>query len=182
MLRGLILNAIETDRLILRGWKDDDYLDLHEFVSDDKVGENAGCSVVKNMEESKNIIKTYILYNQSYAIVLKSENKVIGSIGMDDIAPDKELKSLKQRYIGYMINSKYWGSGYAPEATKFLIKYLFEELNLDLIWCSHYDFNLKSKRVIDKCGFTYKFSRDVKLKAFKNKEVNELFYNLYKNE
>lgn len=176
------MNTIETDRLILRGWKENDYLDLHEFVSDDKVGENAACPVIKDMEESKNIIKTYILYNQSYAIVLKSENKVIGSIGMDDIAPDKELKSLKQRYIGYTINSKYWGNGYAPEATKFLIEYLFEELHLDLIWCSHYDFNIKSKRVIEKCGFTYKFSRYVKLKALENKEVNELFYNLYKNE
>lgn len=182
MVRGLILNTIETDRLILREWKNDDYLDLHEFVSDDRVGENAGCPVVKDIEESKNIIKTYILYNQSYAIVLKSENKVIGSIGMDDIAPDKELKNLKQRYIGYTINSKYWGNGYASEAAKSLIKHLLEELNLDLIWCSHYDFNNKSKRVIEKCGFTYKFSRDVKLKALENKEVNELFYNLYKSE
>ncbi len=48
------------------------------------------------------------MYNQSYAIVLKSENKVIGSIGMDDIAPDKKLKNLNQRYIGYTLHPNYW--------------------------------------------------------------------------
>jgi ribosomal-protein-alanine N-acetyltransferase len=64
------LNTIETDRLILRGWKEDDYLDLHEFVSDDRACQNAGCLVVKDIEESKNIIKTCISYNQSYAIVI----------------------------------------------------------------------------------------------------------------
>ena len=176
------MNTIETDRLILRGWKYDDYLDFHEFVSDDRVGQNAECQVVKDVEESKNSIKRYIMCNQSYAIVLKSENKVIGSIGMDDISPDKELKNLNQRYIGYTINPNYWGNGYAPEAVKFLIKYLFEELKLDLIWSSHYDFNIKSKRVIQKCGFNYKFTREKTLKALGNKTVNEVFYNLYKNE
>jgi len=100
---------------------------------------------------------------------------------MDDIAPDNELKNLNQRYIGYAVNPKYWGKGYAPEAVKFLIKYLFEELHLDLIWSSHYDFNLKSKRVIEKCGFHYKFSRDVTVRALENRNVNELFYSLGKN-
>jgi ribosomal-protein-alanine N-acetyltransferase len=180
-LGGIVLNTIETDRLILRGWKYDDYLDFHEFVSDDRVGQSAGCRVVKDIEESKNSIKTYILYNQSYAIVLKSENKVIGSIGMDDIVPDEELKNLKQRYIGYTLNPNYWGNGYAPEAAKILIKYLFKELDLDLVWSSHYDFNIKSKRVIEKSGFNYKFSREKTLKALGNKPVKELFYNLYKN-
>jgi len=176
------LKTIETDRLILRGWEANDYLDLHEFLSDDRVAESRGCTVVKDIEESKNIIKTYILYNQCYAIALKSENKVIGSIGMDDIAPDKELINLKQRYIGYAINPKYWGNGYAPEAVKFLIKYLFEALQLDLIWSSHYDFNLKSKRVIEKCGFQYKFNRDKTIRALENRNVKEVFYNLSKNE
>ena len=176
------MKSIETSRLILRNWKDDDYLDLHEIISDDRVGQSAGCSVVKDIEDSKHSIKTYILYNQSYAIVLKSENKVIGSIGMDNISPDKELKNLNQRYIGYTINPNYWGNGYAPEAVKYLIKYLFEEVHLDLIWSSHYDFNIKSKRVIEKSSFNYKFSREVTLKALGNKTVRELFYNLYENK
>lgn len=176
------MNSIESDRLILRGWKTDDYLDFHEFISDEKVASCAGWFANKDIEKSKENIKIYISSNQSYAIVLKSENKVIGSIGMDDIAPDKELKDLKQRYIGYTINSKYWGNGYAKEAAKLLIGYLFKELYLDLIWTSHYDFNLQSKRVIDKCGFQYKFRRDVKLRVLNSKSVKEMFYSLSRDE
>lgn len=176
------MKTIESDRLILRGWRMDDYLDFHEFISDEKVARCAGHFPQKDIERSKDNIKLYISSNQSYAIVLKGENKVIGSIGMDDIAPDKELKDLKQRYIGYTINSKYWGNGYAAEAAKLFIGYLFKELDLDLVWSSHYDFNLQSKRAIEKCGLHYRFSRDVKVRAFENRNVKELFYNLYKNE
>lgn len=127
------MNIIETNRLILRDWKVDDYLDMYEFNSDEKVNPNAGCSVIKDIEEIKSSLNLYILKNQSYAIVLKSENKVIGTIGMDEIAPDESLKGLEQRYIGYRLNSKYWGRGYTTEASQSLIRHLFESLNLDLI-------------------------------------------------
>lgn len=176
------MTVIESNRLNLRCWREKDYLDLYEIISDHKVGESAGCFVVKDIEESKNSIRTFMKYNQSYAIVLKSENKVIGSIGMDDIAPDKELISLRQRYIGYTVNSKYWGRGYATEAANAFIKYLFEELSLDLIWSSHYDFNIKSKRVIEKCGLNYKFTKDVTLRALENKNTTELFYCIYREQ
>lgn len=176
------MNTIETDRLILRDWKIDDYLDFYEFASDERVAECAGYSTVKDIEESKNSIKLYISSNQSYAIQLKSENKVIGSIGMDDIAPINELKNLKQRYIYFTISSKYWGKGYAPEAFKFLIKYLFEEQNMDLIWSSHYDFNLQSKKVIEKCGLNYKFSYEKTIRALDTKSTKVLYYNLFRDE
>ena len=39
--------------------------------------------------------------------------------------------------------------GFIPEAVECLIMYVFNELNLDLIWCGHYDFNNNSKRVIE---------------------------------
>ena len=182
LLGGIILKTIESDRLILRSWKEEDYLDLHEFISDPRVEHSAGCPVIKDIEVSKEIIKIYTLYNQCYAIVLKGENKVIGSIGMDNVTPDNSLKNLNQRYLGYTINPNYWGKGYAPEAFNMLLIYLFEEKNIDLIWSSHYDFNIKSKRVIEKAGLNYKFSRKKSLKALDGKIVEEAFYNLFKEE
>lgn len=176
------MNIIETNRLVLRGWKVEDYLDMYEINCDEKVNLSAGCAVVKDIEKIKDSLNLLIPQNQSYAIVLKTENKVIGTIGMDEIAPDESLKNLKQRYIGYRLNSKYWGKGYATEAAQSFIKYLFENFNLDLIWSSHYDFNERSKRVIEKCGFHYKFSRSKTVKALGNRILTELFYNLTKND
>lgn len=101
---------------------------------------------------------------------------------MDEIIPDKSFENLKQRYIGYRLNSNYWDKGYATEATKYFIKYLFEELHLDLIWSSHFDFNDKSKKVLNKCGFNYKFSKSKSVKALDSRMITELFYNIYKED
>jgi len=176
------MELVETERLILRSWSKSDYLDLHEYASDSRVGPNAGWPVHKNEEESKKIIEMFMKDDDSYAIVLKSENKVIGGIGMHKRTPDEKLKYLKQREIGYVLNPKYWGNEYVPEAVKSLIKCGFDKLNLDLIWCGHFDFNIKSKRVVEKCGFNYKFNCEKTLELLDNKVVNELFYNILKSE
>lgn len=83
---------------------------------------------------------------------------------------------MNQVYIGYRFNSNYWGKGYATEAAKSFLSYLFEECNVDIIWMSHYDFNNRSKRVINKCGFRYKFNKATIVKVLDNRIVTELFY------
>ncbi|ERI91982.1 acetyltransferase, GNAT family [Clostridiales bacterium oral taxon 876 str. F0540] len=176
------METIETKRLILRDWSESDSSDLYEYGKDDRVGPNAGWPVHKSPEESKAVVKMFIEDNDCYAIVLKAENKVIGGIGMHNRKPDEALKELRQREIGYALNPAYWGNGYIPEAVEALIKYGFEKMDLDLIWCGHYDFNNKSKRVVEKCGFNYKFTRDVTMRLLGNKPTRELVYNIMKDE
>lgn len=176
------MQRLETDRLILRTWRESDSKDMFEYASSDLVGPNAGWKPHKDENESKEIIKMFIANDDVYAIELKSENKVIGGIGIHKRTPDDRLKEFTQREIGYVLNPKYWGNGYVPEAVRCVINYGFEEMNLDLIWCAHYDFNEKSKRVNEKCGFIYKFNRNEKLKLLDNKEVNVLYYNLTRND
>lgn len=176
------MKTIETERLTLRAWKEDDYLDLYEYASNELVGPNAGWPVHKSPEESQAIIKMFIENEDTYAIVLKPENKVIGGIGLHQREPEESLKHLNQKEIGYVLNPAYWGNGYVPEAVKQLIKFGFDELGLDLIWCGHFDFNLRSKSVVEKCGFNYRFRRDVTLNLMENKVVNEWFYNIFRSE
>lgn len=176
------MEKLTTERLILREWRESDSSDLYEYAKSDLVGPNAGWKPHKDENESKEIIKMFIKNNDVYAIVLKSENKVIGSIGLHNRKPDEKLDNLEQREIGYVLNPKYWGNEYVPEAVNCLINYGFNELKLDLIWCGHYDFNNKSKRVIEKCGFKYKFTKNEKIKLLDNKEVNSMYYNILKSE
>ncbi|MDU4937646.1 MAG: GNAT family N-acetyltransferase [Clostridium sp.] len=176
------MKEIITDRLIIRPWKLSDSSDLYEYAQSELVGPNAGWRPHKSEEESKEIINMFIKSNDSYAIVLKEEDKVIGGIGLHISRPDSSLKDLKQREIGYVLNPKYWGREYIPEAVKNLINYGFNEMDLDLIWCGHFHFNNRSKRVNEKCGFNYKFKRDVKLKFLGDKEVTILYYNISKKE
>ena len=181
-LRGDDVETLITNRLKLRQWEENDSTDLYEYAKSELLGPYAGWPPHKNEEEGKNIIKMFIQDNDTYAIVLKSENKVIGSIGIHDRKPDITIYNIKQKEIGYALNPKYWGNGFIPEAVECLIKYGFNELNLDLIWCGHFDFNFKSKRVIEKCGFNYKFKKTKRVELLDNKELTTLYYNIFKSE
>lgn len=176
------MKTLSSERLILREWRESDSSDLYEYAKSGLVGPNAGWKPHKNEDESKDIIKMFTSNDDTYAIVIKSENKVIGSIGLHNRKPDEELCDLEQREIGYVLNPVYWGNGYAPEAVNCLLNYGFNELNLDLIWCGHFDFNNNSKRVNEKCGFKYKFTKDENLRLLDNKEVRILYYNILKSE
>lgn len=176
------MKELISDRLILREWKVEDSNDLYEYAKSELVGPNAGWPPHKNIEESEDIIKGFIEKQDTYAIVLKSEDKVIGGIGLHERKPDDRLAHLKQREIGYVLNPKYWGQEIVPEAVNELIRYSFEELDLDLVWCGHYDYNHNSRRVNEKCGFKHKFTKNEKLKLLNNKEVVTLYYCIYKSE
>ena len=63
--------------------------------------------------------------------------------------PDTEAE------IGYWIGVPYWGKGLIPEAVRELIRYGFEELNMEKLWCGYFDGNEQSRRVQGKCGFVY---------------------------
>ncbi|MCB2341466.1 GNAT family N-acetyltransferase [Clostridium estertheticum] len=176
------METLVTNRLILREWKESDSADLYEYAKSELVGPSAGWPPHKNEEDSKGIIKMFIENNETYAVVLKSENKVIGGIGLHNRKPDDSLFDMKQKEIGYVLNPKYWGNGFIPEAVHYLIRYGFNKLNLDLIWCGHFDFNSKSKRVIEKCGFKYRFQKTDRLILLDNKEVITLYYNIFKSD
>lgn len=175
------MKVLETDRLILREWKLSDKYDLYEYAKNDLVGPNAGWKPHEDLNKSIEIINMFIKNKDVYAIELKEEGKVIGGIGIHKRSPDPKLISLNQREIGFVLNPNYWGNEYIPEAVSEVLLLCSRELNLDLVWCGHYDYNKNSKRVNEKCGFTYQFSKDEILERLDNKKVTTLYYNIRLN-
>ena len=47
-----------------------------------------------------------------------------------------------------------------PEAVQILLGRGFEDLGCSVIWCAHYDFNIQSRRVIEKSGFVHQLTKD----------------------
>lgn len=172
---------METKRLILREWKEEDYLDLYEYAKCESVGPRAGWMPHKDPDESREIVKM-LMAEGSFAIVLKEENKVIGSIAVHNRRPKQVDVALDQREIGYCLNPSYWGNGYMPEATFEMIRYCFVELNLDVLWIAHHIDNHNSKRVIEKTGFNYRFQGDAILERLNNKKVTNRYYSLTREE
>lgn len=146
---------LETDRLILRTWRGSDAESLYEYAKDPAVGPIAGWPVHTSVENSREIIKNVLSADKTYAVCLKENNKAIGSIGlMIGNASNLHLPDT-QGEIGYWIGVPFWGQGLIPEAVRELLRHGFMDLKLEKIWCGYFDGNIKSKRVQEKCGFSY---------------------------
>ena len=143
---------LQTDRLILRPWYEEDAAELYKYAKDPEIGIPAGWQPHTSVENSREIIKKVLSAPETYAVCLKETNKPVGSVGLhrNDIAENDD-----EYELGYWIGKEFWGQGIIPEASKELIRYAFEVLGIMRIWCGYYDGNLKSRRVQDKLGFKY---------------------------
>ena len=134
---------LQTKRLILRPWREDDEEELYEYASDPEVGPPAGWPPHTSVENSREIIRTVLSAPETYAVCLKENGKPIGSIGLHR----KDLAEKDDEYeLGYWIGKPFWGQGLIPEASRELLRYAFEDLGMSRIWCGHYDGNAKSRK------------------------------------
>ncbi len=147
---------IETERLILRPWKETDLHDFYEYARVEGVGEKAGWNHHQSLEESEQILSAFIRNKKTLALELKENKKVIGSLGLEPRDGDAGLpKELQGREIGYVLSRDYWGRGLMPEAVKAIINYCFNILDYDYLTCGHFEHNDRSRRVVEKSGFVY---------------------------
>ena len=158
--KEICMKTLETERLILREWQESDAPDMFKLGKSPNVV-NAGWKIHKNIDESLECIRMSIKYQESWAIVLKENSKPIGWISLSDINRHDSYREME-----YVISEDYQNKGYATEAVKCVLKYAFSELDLMIVAVCHYPFNIRSKRVIEKCGFTYegtlrKYSRNL---------------------
>ena len=145
---------IETERLVLRPWREDDAAALYKYASEPEVGPSAGWPPHTSVEDSLNVLRTILMKDHNFAITIKPSDEAVGCIG---IPQGKQPEEKGEYEIGYWIGKPLWGNGYVPEAVRALLS-LYFSLGAERIWCAHADFNRKSRRVIEKCGFRYRFS------------------------
>ncbi len=144
--------VLETERLVLREWKEEDAENLYNLAKDPEIGPPAGWPPHTSIENSREIIKSVLSAPETYAVCLKENGQPIGSIGLHR----NDLAEREDEYeLGYWIGKEYWGQGLIPEAARELIRHAFEDLLMERIWCGYYDGNIKSRRVQDKLGFIY---------------------------
>ncbi len=147
---------IETERLILRPWQETDLDDFYEYARVPGVGEMAGWNHHKSLEESRKILDLFIWEKKTFALELKETGRVIGSLGLEPGDQEAGLPSdLAGREIGYVLNRDYWGMGLMPEAVQATIHHCFSALDYDYLTCGHFDHNERSRKVVEKSGFTF---------------------------
>lgn len=173
------MERLETQRLILRPVRESDADALYEYARDPSVGPAAGWQPHKSREESLEIIRTVFAAPGALAMELKENGKMVGTVGY--VGKHQTRLPGPDDEIGYCLSPAYWGRGLMPEAVREILRWGFEDLGLNAQWCGHYDFNGKSRRVVEKCGFLYRFTETVYVPLMEEERV-ELHYALTRQE
>ena len=182
MLAHIGTNTIETERLILRRFEytDDDAM-LKYWIADEKVQSLYSEPVYTTKEAVNELLEKVIRsYEKSdyyrWAIIEKNLGECIGQIAFFLVDSKNHFAEIE-----YCIGSEFQCRGYATEATKAIIRYGFEKMNLHKVQICTKTINKPSKRVIEKCGFTYEGTlRDY---FYMNGDyVGRLYFSMLRNE
>lgn len=148
---------LETERLILRKFEENDCERMFLMDSDPEVMKYIGVPILTDINESKNLIQ---LVQKQYvdtgvgrlAVIEKESNLLIGWSGLKLLT--KEINGYNNVYeLGYRFLPETWGKGYAFESVKASLHYGFNELKIDTIYaCAHFE-NEASNHILRKSGF-----------------------------
>ncbi len=138
---------METERLILDRVRESDKADyFHNISHDKKVLETFICRYAETLEDFD--FSSYPGRSDLFAIRLKETGRLIGILSLFD-EKDGACE------IGYGLGSDHWGHGYATEAVKRFLRYLFDERGCHTVYASCFPGNDASRRVMEKCGMRY---------------------------
>ena len=144
---------METERIVLRPWRDDDAEVLFKYASDPEVGPRAGWPPHKSVEESLEIIRTIFKSDHMWAIELKETGEAIGCMGYMVHGESNIEIGENDVEAGYWVARPYWNRGICTEALQMVIDYCFEEKGFNAIWADYFPENPASGKVMEKCGF-----------------------------
>jgi len=143
---------IETERLILRRYKESDLDAIYEIITDKRLSTYIKFPELTKEEELESI-KTWIQEAdtsnyEKWVIERKIDNVVVGNIDVNTIQK-------KHNYcnVGYTIRYNYWSNGYATEALKAVSDHLLNKSGYYLVECSCNELNIQSSKVMLKAGF-----------------------------
>lgn len=182
MLTHVGTKTIETERLTLRRFKYEDWDSmLNNWTGDEAVQSMYSEPTYTTKEAVTELLDKYIgSYEKEdyyrWAVTLKNSDECIGQIAYFLVDSKNHFAEIE-----YCIGKKFQCKGYATEATKAVIAYGFDEINLHKVQICTKTINKPSKRVIEKCGFTYEGTlRDY---FYMNGEyVGRLYFSLLRDE
>lgn len=141
---------IKTDRLLLRKFTPGDAEAIfNAWTRDERVAKYTSWYAHKNIADTRAYVEYIISKNSlsDYNWIIESDNKVIGSICV--CYSDEELEIAG---IGYLVGYEYWGNGYATEAARAVVKFLFENVKYRKIIAGCDSENVGSSKVMEKLG------------------------------
>ena len=154
------MSILYTNRLILRPFKETDAEAIYKnWTFDNRVAKYCRWYPHSNIEMTQQLLNMWLEeakngFEYRWAILLNGTDDPIGAIDVVGLSEDN-----KKATIGYALSYNHWNKGYATEALKEVIKYLFDN-GFNVIEAEHHIDNIASGKVMEKCGM--KYTRDSK--------------------
>lgn len=149
---------IETDRLLLREWREGDWVGLHRAYGDLEVMRWLGAGSAADLETTAfSVGRMHAHWQQLgyglFAAELKETGELIGRIGLMR-HPTWPVDDHKVE-VGWTLQRSAWGKGYATEGAKASLQFGFERVGLERIFSMTDPTNTRSRAVMERCGLAY---------------------------
>jgi RimJ/RimL family protein N-acetyltransferase len=151
---------MRTERLLLRGWRDDDLDTLAAINADPEVMRYILDGSVRDRRQSADGLRRMkreweeLGYGR-YAVEVHATGQLIGWAGL--AIPDFLPSVMPAVEIGWRLARSSWGHGYATEAATAALRFGFEQAGLDRVISIRHLENDRSARVMEKLGLTFDF-------------------------
>jgi len=149
------MKPIETERLVITTWTQEDLDDAQRLWGDPKVMEHIDVRGALNRQQVEQKLQQEMERQnqhgvQYWKVLLKKTGQIIGCCGLRPHDLERRVYE-----VGVHIMSEHWGRGYATEAANAVIGYAFHELSIPKLFAGHNPKNVASRAVLLKLGFRY---------------------------
>lgn len=154
-----MIPTLETERLILRAWKSEDFEDHARYMADPDVMRYLSGDPLSRADAWRNmatIVGHWVLRGYGFfAVERKSDRRFIGRVGLWNPEGWPALE------VGWTLGKEHWGQGYATEAARAALNYAFLTQDVDrMISVIHID-NVASQKVAERLGEAKSERRDI---------------------
>lgn len=151
---------LETERLVLREWRDDDKALYAEIIADPVVRRffptlgtyaDADAGIERAQQRLADIGYSFL------AVERRADGQFMGMLGMAPFRDELRLAipGAPPVEIGWQLGQAFWGQGYAPEGARAMLDFAWWRLRLPEVVAITYEGNLPSRRVMEKIGMSY---------------------------
>lgn len=165
-----------TDRLLLREFVAEDWTAVHAYQSSPLYLRYYHWTE-RSETDAQNFVQMFIDWQGErprtkfqLAIIQQAENRLIGNCGIRINNPEQ-----REANIGYELDSRYWGKGYATEAAQAILHFGFATLKMQRIWAECVADNAGSARVLEKLGMQWE-AREINKEFIKGRWRDNLIF------
>ena len=172
---------LETERLALRKFREDDFNDFCAYAMDAEMCRMMGNDLMDTRETAR-VTFDWLKdkEDRSYVLIYKETGRAIGNLNVTKLPghllelPD--LKGKRGVSLSFCISRHYRRQGLMSEALRAVITHLFEEEGMDYVQCGYFDFNAASAALQEKLGFTHLTTAEIDFKGEQTVTVEQVLW------